>query len=148
MSARLAVSAAAAPLLALAVLASAPSERGEPTRWALLIGISDYVHFEDVEGGDLPGARDDARRMRDVLVARGWVPEENIRLLLDGDATRAAIEEGVTGWLAERARPGDHVTIFFAGHGSQMWDESGDEDDGLDETIAPADVLPTSTELD
>ncbi|HET9947580.1 MAG TPA: DUF4384 domain-containing protein [Longimicrobiales bacterium] len=150
MSAR--VAAAGALLLALALLAPslapAGAERGEPTRWALLVGISDYIHLEDVEGGDLPGARDDARRMRDVLVARGWVPEENIRLLLDGEATRAAIEEGVTGWLAERARPGDHVTIFFAGHGSQMWDESGDEDDGLDETIAPADVLPTSTEFD
>jgi hypothetical protein len=29
-----------------------------------------------------------------------------------------------------------------------MWDESGDEDDGLDETLAPADVSPTSTEFD
>ena len=30
----------------------------------------------------------------------------------------------------------DIATIFYAGHGSQMWDESGDEDDGLDETLA------------
>jgi hypothetical protein len=29
-----------------------------------------------------------------------------------------------------------------------MWDEDGDEDDGLDETLAPADVIPTSTEFD
>ena len=31
---------------------------------------------------------------------------------------------------------GDNVVIFYAGHGSQMWDESGDEDDGLDETLS------------
>jgi hypothetical protein len=119
-----------------------------PTHWALLIGISDYINFDDVEGGDLPGAEHDARSIRDLLVMKWHVPEENIRLLLSGAATRAAIEESVTGWLASNARPGDQVTIFFAGHGSQMWDESGDEDDGLDETLAPADVLATSTEND
>ncbi|MDH5760580.1 MAG: caspase family protein, partial [Gemmatimonadota bacterium] len=144
-----------APALALAVaaltgtlLASAPVEHAAPTRWAFIVGIGDYVHFEDVEGGDLPGAAHDARAMRDVLVGRYGFPEENVRLLLDRDATRAAMEEGITGWLAERVRPGDNVVVFFAGHGSQVWDDSGDEDDGLDETLAPADVLPDSPELD
>ena len=138
----------AAILAVLPLMAFGPQERTALTHWALLIGISDYVHFDDVEGGDLPGAEHDARRMRDVLVLRDYVPEQNVRLLLNGEATRAAIEEGITGWLAENARPGDNVTIFFAGHGSQMWDESGDEEDGLDETLAPADVLATSTEND
>lgn len=138
----------AALFAAVPLLAFGPQERATLTHWALLIGISDYVHFEDVEGGDLPGAEHDARRVRDVLVMKGYVPEQNIRLLLNGAATRAAIEESVTEWLAQNARPGDNVTIFFAGHGSQMWDESGDEDDGLDETIAPADVMAASTEND
>ncbi len=138
----------AALLAALPLLAFGPQERATLTHWALLIGISDYIHFEDVEGGDLPGAEHDARRIRDVLVMKGYVPEQNIRLLLNGAATRAAIEESITEWLAQNARPGDNVTIFFAGHGSQMWDESGDEDDGLDETIAPADVMAASTEND
>jgi hypothetical protein len=138
----------AAVLAALPLLAFGPQERQVLTSWALLIGVSDYIHFPDVEGGDLPGAEHDARRVRDVLVMKGYVPEQNIRLLLNHDATRAAIEEGVTMWLARNARPGDNVTIYFAGHGSQAWDEDGDEDDGLDETIAPADALPHSTEND
>jgi hypothetical protein len=138
----------AAVLATVPLLAFGPQERTALTHWALLVGISDYINFADVEGGDLPGAEQDARRVRDVLVMKEFVPEQNIRLLLNGAATRAAIEESITGWLAQNARPGDNVTIFFAGHGSQMWDESGDEDDGLDETIAPADVLPTSTEFD
>jgi hypothetical protein len=137
----------AAVLAALPLLAFGPQEQTALTHWALLIGVSDYIHFADVEGGDLPGAEHDARRVRDVLVMKGYVPEENIRLLLNHDATRAAIEDGI-GWLAENARPGDNVTIFFAGHGSQMWDEDGDEEDGLDETLAPADVLAASTEND
>ena len=135
-------------LAALPLLAFGPQERTALTQWALLIGVSDYINFADVEGGDLPGAEHDARRIRDVLVMKNYVPEQNIRLLLNGAATRAAIEESVTGWLAQNARPGDNVTIFFAGHGSQMWDEGGDEDDGLDETIAPADVMAASTEND
>jgi hypothetical protein len=138
----------AALLVAVPLLAFGPQQRVAGTHWALLVGISDYLNFADVEGGDLPGAEHDARRIRDVLVMKGYVPEANIRLLLNGAATRAAIEESITGWLADNARPGDNVTIFFAGHGSQMWDESGDEDDGLDETIAPADVLANSTEND
>lgn len=133
---------------ALPLLAFGSADQVVPTHWAVVIGISDYIHFEDVEGGDLPGAEHDARSVRDLLVMKWNVPEENIRLLLNRDATRAAIEESITGWLAGNAQPGDQVTIFFAGHGSQMWDESGDEDDGLDETIAPADVLATSTEND
>ena len=138
-----AVMAAALPLLAFG-----PYEQAAPTQWALLIGISDYINFEDVEGGDLHAGASDARLMRDVLVMRWGVPEENIRLLVDHQATRAAIQESVTGWLADNVGPEDLVTVYFAGHGSQMWDESGDEDDALDETLAPADVLATSTEYD
>ncbi|MDH3206388.1 MAG: caspase family protein [Gemmatimonadota bacterium] len=143
---RLASVAAVAAVLPL--LAFGPAKQPAPTHWALLVGITDYINFGDVEGGDLPGAEHDARSVRDLLVMKFRVPEENIRLLLSRDATRAAIEESITGWLASNAQPQDQVTIFFAGHGSQMWDESGDEDDGLDETLAPADVLATSTEND
>ena len=133
---------------ALPLLAFGPQERTASTHWALIVGISDYIHFEDVEGGDLPGAEHDARRMRDALVVARGFPEDNVRMLLNHDATKAAIQEGVTGWLVQNASPGDNVVIFFAGHGSQMWDEDGDEDDGLDETLAPADVLAGSTDFD
>jgi len=40
------------------------------------------------------------------------------------------------------------VVFYFAGHGAQVWDENGDEEDGLDETIAPVDVDPTSPAFD
>ena len=132
----------------LPLLAFGPEERTALAHWAFIVGISDYINFDDVEGGDLPGAEHDARRIRDVLVMRRGFPEENTRVLLNHDATKAAIEEGVTSWLVKNARPGDNVVIFFAGHGSQMWDESGDEDDGLDETLAPADVMADNTDAD
>lgn len=138
----------AAMAATLPLLAFGSSDRVAGTHWALLIGVSDYIHFDDVEGGDLPGAEHDALGVRDYIVMHEGFPESNVRLLLNHDATKAAIRDGITGWLRENARPGDNVVIFFAGHGSQMWDESGDEDDGLDETIAPADVMPNSTDAD
>lgn len=138
----------AALLAAVPLLAFGPAERIAPTHWALLVGISDYINFDDVEGGDLPGAEGDARFMRNTMVSYSGFPEENVRMLLNGEATQAAIKAGITEWLAQSARPGDNVTIFFAGHGSQVWDENGDEDDGLDETLAPADVLPDSPAMD
>ena len=135
-------------LLVTPLLAFGPNDRTATTHWAFIVGISDYIHFDDVEGGDLPGAEHDARSTRDLLVMKYGIPESNVRMLLNQTATRDAIEEGITGWLADNAKPGDNVVIFYAGHGSQMWDESGDEDDGLDETLAPADVSPESTEFD
>lgn len=132
----------------LPLLAFGPQERLVPTHWALVVGISDYIHLEPGEGGDLVGAEHDARRVRDVLVMARGFPEENVRVLLNHDATRAAVESGVTEWLVQNARPGDNVVIWYSGHGSQMWDEDGDEDDGLDETLAPADVLPLDTRND
>lgn len=139
----LAVALAAVPLLAFG-----PAERTAPTHWALIVGISDYVHFGDEPGGDLPGAEHDARAWRDVLVARYGFPAENVRLLLSREATRAGIEAGLREWLPSVARPGDNVLFIYSGHGSQMWDENGDEDDGLDETLAPADVESLDTSFD
>ena len=132
----------------LPLLAFGPSERIAPTRWAFVVGISDYINFDDVEGGDLPGAERDALAMRDVMIARWGFPEENVRVLLNHDATRSAIESGLREWLPANVRPGDQVVFYFAGHGSQVWDENGDEDDGLDETIAPADVDPLNADFD
>jgi len=65
--------------------------------------VSDYINFPDAEGGDLPGAEQDARRIRDVLVMKEYVPEQNIRLLLNGAATRAAIKDVVELFIKSRA---------------------------------------------
>ena len=123
---RLALMATLVPLLAFG-----PQERVASTRWAFIVGISDYIHLEAGEGGDLVGPEQDVPRMRDVLVQRHGFPAENVRTLVNHDATKAAIEEGITGWLVQNARPGDVAFIYYSGHGSQMWDEDGDEDDGL-----------------
>jgi uncharacterized caspase-like protein len=101
-------------------------------RYAVLVGINDY---QFVGMRDLRYAEDDARLMRDALVNLVGVPEANVRLLLGSDATREAIGQAITGWLAERARPDDTALFYFAGHGGQLLDDDRDEADGLDECL-------------
>lgn len=55
-----------------------------------------------------------------------------------GKPTRANILEAMR-WLVSGARPGDSLFFHFSGHGSQVRDQSNDEQDGYDETILPVD---------
>lgn len=129
-------------------VAFGPPERTAPAKWAVVVGISDYIHFGDEIGGDLPGAANDARAVADVLVNKYGFAPDNVRLILDHSATRERIRAEMTEWLPSVARPGDLVWFYFAGHGSQAWDLDGDEVDGLDETVCPADVTRSSTDMD
>lgn len=42
-------------------------------------------------------------------------------------------------WLIGGTQAGDSLFFHYSGHGSQVIDTSGDEEDGLDETICPVD---------
>src|SRR5687768_1591890 len=138
-----------AAIAAVSVLAGfAPHTRPAATRYALIVGISDYTNFGKEIGGDLPGARFDALGFRDVLIARYGFEPANIHLVLDKEATRQRIVSELKTWLPSAAKPGDLVVFFFAGHGSQMWDTNGDEEDGLDETMCPTDVIKGNTDRD
>ena len=117
-------------------------------KYAVFVGINDYIEFEDEPGGDLRGAESDALLMRSVLIDRWGVLEPNTRTLLSREATKDAIRESITTFLSQRAGPDDLAIFYFAGHGSQAFDLDGDEPDGLDETLAPTDVLKTSAERD
>ncbi len=138
---------AAAAVLLTAAFAH-PRRDDAPRKWAVVVGVGDYLNYADEAGGDLPGAVNDARGMREVLVARWGFPAENVHMLLDGAATRDAIRRELTEWVPANAKPGDLVVFYFSGHGSQTFDRDGDEDDGLDETICPADAMRSNATKD
>ncbi|MGQ0563332.1 MAG: caspase family protein [Gemmatimonadota bacterium] len=119
-----------------------------PSSYAVIVGISDYANFGPEIGGDLPGARNDARDFRNVLIAQKGFEAANIHMVLDQEATRERIVSELGTWLPSVVKPGDLVVFYFAGHGSQMWDTNGDEEDGLDETICPTDVVKGDTRND
>jgi hypothetical protein len=111
--------------------------REEPTgpgvRRALLIGINAYQHVPPLQG-----ALNDIETMRQVLVTRFGFPESRITMVKDKEATRAGILAAFEA-LVKETKPGDFVYIHYSGHGSQVKDLNGDEEDGLDETLIPQD---------
>ncbi|MBN2490672.1 MAG: caspase family protein [Planctomycetes bacterium] len=100
-------------------------------KFALCIGINDYPGTES----DLAGCVNDARDWAAALKRRGF----RTALLLDRAATGKAMRKGMRETLA-KADAGDLVVITYAGHGSFVLDEDGDEPDGTDECLCPYDV--------
>jgi hypothetical protein len=119
---------------------------GDAQKWALLIGINEYPKL--AAQYHLHGCLNDVAAIEQLLTSSQFLfPRENIVRLTSpaGDsaqlATRAnilaAFESHLTG--NHRIRNGDVVVIYYSGHGSQIPDEEGDEEDGYDETIVPCD---------
>jgi len=131
--------------LALVVLLLAAAVRAEtPHRFALVVG-------NDEGGADtrpLRFARDDARKMHDLLLRLGGVARGDARLLLDQDAEdfHQALAELETGVRAARAR-GERTAliVYYSGHakdGSLRLGDSAVELEVLKRRLsaAPADI--------
>jgi uncharacterized caspase-like protein len=103
---------------------------------ALIIGINNY---DEPLLRDLKYCINDANEIHDILIQNGW-KEDEITLLLDGQATKNAILSEI-GSIVENATASDYILIFFSGHGGSIPDTSGDEDDGTDEAIVPVDYV-------
>lgn len=111
---------------------------------AVLIGASTYRNLPPDKSLRAPA--NDVRRMKAALLALGVAPDA-IELYADGvegskaDPTAARILE-VFDALPARITDGDQVVIYMSGHGTQIPDDNGDEDDGLDEAFLPVDAVP------
>ena len=73
------------------------------------------------------------------MLKKNGYKNENIKILLNENATKAAIIKGLND-LNKRSRKGDFIYIHFSCHGQQMADDNGDEPDGLDEALIPYDA--------
>jgi len=103
--------------------AAQPDERGLKKKpdtsvvrgntYAIIIGISDYRVVPDLQY-----AHKDARSFEQFLLseAGGKLPPENIEIFLNENATRPNVGDAIS-ILARKARPGDRIWFFFAGHG-------------------------------
>jgi hypothetical protein len=88
---------------------------------ALTIGISQYRHVTPLPATQ--DALDVASVLRDASLC-GY-PAANVRSLLDGEATRAAILAELE-QLASRTNERSTVFIYFSGHGGRAADASGE----------------------
>jgi len=107
--------------------------------WAVVIGVGTYQNSEL----DLNLPENDARAVYNFLVDQqsGGFPQDNVRLLINENATKNAIEQA-WGWLLRQADEDDLVVIYFAGHGGHDDDYNGDEPEGdtQDEYLYPYDI--------
>eukprot|EP00927_Polykrikos_kofoidii_P065060 TRINITY_DN60857_c0_g1_i1.p1 TRINITY_DN60857_c0_g1~~TRINITY_DN60857_c0_g1_i1.p1 ORF type:complete len:610 (-),score=95.44 TRINITY_DN60857_c0_g1_i1:475-2304(-) len=65
-------------------------------------------------------------------LARHCGSDLDIVTLSNEEATVANVTAAI-GDVGKRCKPGDHLIFFYAGHGANLPDDDGDEDDGLDE---------------
>jgi hypothetical protein len=125
---------AAALLLSLSLPAvAAAADR------ALVIGIGTYSNLP--EKMFLEGPKNDVPLIEKLLKEKLGYEADAVRVLRDAQATRAAILSSIDEWLINGTQPGDRVYFYFSGHGLQVKDVSGDEEDGLDEALSTYDIV-------
>ncbi len=122
------------PLLVFAGCAYYPVQE-DTNYYGVIIGINEY---QDMGIRNLSWCVNDAECLVSALTENGWQREE-ITLLVDEGATKKAIL-GSLRQVLERAGPDDYILIYYSGHGTFITDDSGDESDGTDEAIVPADA--------
>jgi uncharacterized caspase-like protein len=101
----------------------------------LAVGISQY---QSDKIKDLTVCDKDAQA---IAAAFGRIAGSSLkqRLLLDAQATKQAIREGVE-WLAKTAGKGDLAIFYYSGHGASDPDNTSDEEpDRKDEFLCPHD---------
>lgn len=89
------------------------SRKPYPKDWGLIIGIEDYAHLPKVDF-----AKKDALIVRDYFKRVLGVPEENIIMLIDSDATRARMEGYLQQYIPKNVSPDTTLYVYFAGHGA------------------------------
>ncbi len=95
-------------------------------RKALLCGINAYPKQP------LRGCVNDVQSLRDLLVRQFDFRPEDIHLLRDAEGVKSRVRKEWQ-WLTAGAAPGDTLVFHFSGHGSNVRDQNGDENDGRDE---------------
>jgi len=102
--------------------ASDPARKLYRESWAVIVGINDYQNWPK-----LRYAVNDANSMEEALVTKFGFKRENIRKLVNGDATRQHIMEVLGDEFTDsrKVQRDDRVFFFFAGHGATRTFEDG-----------------------
>ncbi|MDP3379897.1 MAG: caspase family protein, partial [Brevundimonas sp.] len=116
--------------------------RGGPRVFAIMVGISDYGGYSS----DLAYTADDALKLAEALRREGVLNPASV-VLTDAEATVGGVRRAFAE-VAAQAGPDDIFLFFFSGHGSQQSVAvSGNELDGLAETIVLRDGQITDAEM-
>jgi len=116
------------------------------TKRAVLIGIN-YTGQQ----GELSGCHNDVHNIKEYLKEVHGFERGDMTVLMDDgkhhDPTKKNIMTALT-TLVKRTQPGDAVFVHYSGHGGSVPDASGDEEDGMDETLIPVDYQSAGQIID
>ncbi|MEQ1064889.1 caspase family protein [Acinetobacter sp. XH1741] len=89
--------------------------------YALIIGINNYQKVSP-----LGYAVNDAQEVSDVLINKLNFPKENVKILIDEEATKSNILKAYHSYTSDSINIDDRLIIFFAGHGHTLKGYRGD----------------------
>jgi uncharacterized caspase-like protein len=114
------------------------SRSNEPSLWALLIGINEY---QEQSIDSLQGCVNDVQALKTFLINQLNVPQEQICVLMNSEATRESILETFQTFLIDNPaiKRGDQILFHYSGHGSQMRCPRGWNVSGYVEALVPYD---------
>jgi len=102
----------------------------------------------------LSGCINDVKNIRQLLKTKFGYNDSHFKELNDEATTAADLQPtrknilAGLAWLVEGAKSGDRLVFHFSGHGGQVKDLSGDEKDGKDECLFPADFNTAGSIID
>jgi hypothetical protein len=129
---------AAALLGAIPGAATTTAVQARASRHALIIAVGEY---QNPAIPTLQGIGYDVESATQMALAM-QVPQENIRVLRDLDATAAGIEREIAA-LDARTRSGDRVFFYFSGHGSRWSEPAASGASGAQANMCVEALLPT-----
>jgi hypothetical protein len=121
-------------VMSLAVWCCTP-RAGLAEQRALLVGVGKL----DIPGNDLPSIELDLDRVHEMLNLMGF-EDRQIHTLQDEAATSTNVIAEFNGWLKQGVQPNDRVVFYFSGHGSNIPDLRGDQDEGVSQVLVTHDV--------
>jgi hypothetical protein len=121
--------------ICIILLIAASYNLSHATKRALVIGIGNYP---EASGWAKINGDKDLPIVRDMLLANGFQSKDIVELKNES-ATADAIRKALDA-LVSKAAKGDIIYIHFSGHGQQITDIHGDEEDGFDEAWIPIDA--------
>lgn len=109
----------------------------------LTIGLN-FVDPDRYDGwdGELIACENDARDIAEIAAGKGFTGTSLLRERATSDAVLKALHDA-----AASLAPGDMLVVGYSGHGGNIPDASGDDEDGLDETWCLYDRMLIDDEL-
>ena len=89
--------------------------------WAVIIGIDKYKYSDQ-----LNYAVKDAEAVKDMLITKFQFPEENIRYLVNEQATLSEIKLALD-YISTSAGENDRIVVFYSGHGETVGAEGSEK---------------------